>query len=600
MNTALKRLLVALLLIVIAGTLNAGSATWSSTPTSNDWNTTENWTPPTIPSSETDVATFAVSNTTNVMCGEAPGGEGTTTIVGDVVFAEGASAYTITVTPLFDVMFPPPSIVEFHRGGITNTSAVVQNFVTANSGTYKPSGRIYFMNAASAGENVIITNEGGASPIGDGIYGGFTQFWDDSTAGKATFVNNGCTVSGTAGGNGGTTSLTDSSGAESAIFINNPSTVADAAAGLTWIITSGNIGNSAFISNPATVTGAEGGWAEFDVGTAAGATFIANGATTAGPQAGQIYVYGGDGYATFTGKGGSGNGAEGGLIDLFNLPNSDQTIVIAESGTNGGLGGNIVIEGNPALDLGQFQVFGNGLLDLTNVTISTMRIGSLAGNGVVLLAGHGLSIGNNNLGTTFSGVIQDTGSVIKVGTGTLTLSGASTYTGGTSVTAGTLRAKNQSGSATGTGPVKVTAGTLGGSGIIAGKVTIGDGSGTLAFLQPSVGVNNVAVLTLQRALTFKADGTYTYKLNTQNARADQVIANGVTIESGAQFNFQAVANKRLAVGTAFTAISNTSANPIAGNFANVPDGSTFTAGRNNYQVSYEGADGNGLTLTVVP
>ena len=74
----------------------------------------------------------------------------------------------------------------------------------------------------------------------------------------------------------------------------------------------------------------------------------------------------------------------------------------------------------------------------------------------------------------------------------------------------------------------------------------------------------------------------------------------MTIESGAQFDFNAVANKRLTNGTAFIAISNTSANPISGTFANLPDNSTFTVGRNNYQVSYEGSDGNDLTLTVVP
>src|SRR5438552_12984471 len=88
--------------LVIDQTLYAGSATWNLNPTSNDWNTAENWTPPTIPSSETDVATFAGSNTTNLICGDAPGEGGTTTIVGDVVFTEGASSYTITITPVFD------------------------------------------------------------------------------------------------------------------------------------------------------------------------------------------------------------------------------------------------------------------------------------------------------------------------------------------------------------------------------------------------------------------------------------------------------------------------------------------------------------------
>jgi hypothetical protein len=120
--------------------------------------------------------------------------------------------------------------------------------------------------------------------------------------------------------------------------------------------------------------------------------------------------------------------------------------------------------------------------------------------------------------------------------------------------------------------VTVKAGTLGGKGIVTGAVTIGTGSGAGAVLAPSIGVGQPARLTFQNALTFKADGTYTYKLNTRNARADLVVAKGVNIESGAQFGFQAVANKRLTAGSVFTAINNTSANPIAGTFANLPDG----------------------------
>jgi len=41
------------------------------------------------------------------------------------------------------------------------------------------------------------------------------------------------------------------------------------------------------------------------------------------------------------------------------------------------------------------------------------------------------------------------------------------------------------------------------------------------------------------------DGSYSYKLNTKKAKGDQVIANGVTIENGAQFDFMTVQNKKL-------------------------------------------------------
>jgi hypothetical protein len=83
-------------------------------------------------------------------------------------------------------------------------------------------------------------------------------------------------------------------------------------------------------------------------------------------------------------------------------------------------------------------------------------------------------------------------------------------------------------------------------------------------------------------------------------QADQVVANGVTIESGAQFNLKVVANTQLPAGAVFTGISNTSATPISGTFANLPDDSTFTVRRNTFQVDYQGGDGNDLTLTVVP
>ena len=84
----------------------------------------------------------------------------------------------------------------------------------------------------------------------------------------------------------------------------------------------------------------------------------------------------------------------------------------------------------------------------------------------------------NTGSTILSGGISDStalsgDSLSVAGTGTLTLSGASTYDGGTSVTAGTLKVNNTTGSGTGTGAVTVSSGaTLGGNGIISGTVDL--------------------------------------------------------------------------------------------------------------------------------
>ncbi len=234
-----------------------------------------------------------------------------------------------------------------------------------------------------------------------------------------------------------------------------------------------------------------------------------------------------------------------------------------------------------------------------------MGIGSLEGSGPVFLGANALVVGGNDLSTIYSGNIQDGGnfggtggSLAQVGSGTLTLSGVNTYTGGTTVYGSSLFITNRHGSGTGSGNVQVDAGLLGGTGKIAGRVVVGTGSGPGAFLSP--GRSAAGTLRLQKTLTFKADATYTCKLNAKKAKADQVVANGVTIESGATFSFQGTAQGTLTQGFVLTVISNTAATPISGTFSNLADGAIVSVNGNNLQASYEGGDGNDLTLTVVP
>lgn len=88
---------------------------------------------------------------------------------------------------------------------------------------------------------------------------------------------------------------------------------------------------------------------------------------------------------------------------------------------------------------------------------------------------------------TGSGSIAGTTGISKDGTGTVTLGTANTYTGPTTVNAGTLVVSNATGSGTGTGNVSVTGGTLqvgsGGVGSVSGNVT----ASSSTFTTPTTG-----------------------------------------------------------------------------------------------------------------
>jgi autotransporter-associated beta strand protein len=256
------------------------------------------------------------------------------------------------------------------------------------------------------------------------------------------------------------------------------------------------------------------------------------------------------------------------------------------------------------------EVFGSGNGDVTNGTLdlsgfsgTSASVGSLEGSGLVKLGQATLSVGANNLNTTFTGMINDagggangSGSLTKTGTATLTLSGANTYTGKTTVAAGTLLVTNRTGSATGTGPVIVNGGVLGGTGKISGPVTVGS---TTRFGTISAGlVERTGKLTTTSTITFNQFRIYNVDLDSTRVTADQVVATGVTIGNGATANIGDLGTGTLPSGRVFTIINNTSAIPISGAFSNLADGSMLTVGSNTYHVNYEGGNGNDLTLTV--
>ncbi len=127
-----------------------------------------------------------------------------------------------------------------------------------------------------------------------------------------------------------------------------------------------------------------------------------------------------------------------------NSTNSIMTI----SGTNSSFTGTTSIQAG-TLTLGSTTALGNSAVKLANTSGATLNltssttIGSLAGGGTtggnVTLNANTLSVGSNNTSTSYAGVISGTGGLTKIGSGVLTLTGANSYPGSTTVNAGTLK-----------------------------------------------------------------------------------------------------------------------------------------------------------------
>lgn len=104
-----------------------------------------------------------------------------------------------------------------------------------------------------------------------------------------------------------------------------------------------------------------------------------------------------------------------------------------------------VVGASGPFGLNSAVTIGNSPTSALNITGFNVSIGSLAGTGVganggTILGAATLTVGGNNLTTSYTGIISGTGNIAKEGTGVQTLTGVSTYTGTTTVNNGTLRA----------------------------------------------------------------------------------------------------------------------------------------------------------------
>ncbi|MFH1044538.1 MAG: autotransporter-associated beta strand repeat-containing protein, partial [Pseudomonadota bacterium] len=232
--------------------------------------------------------------------------------------------------------------------------------------------------------------------------------------------------------------------------------------------------------------------------------------------------------------------------------------------------GNVSVTGT--LDLGGFSETINGLTGGGTVD------NSVAGGP------YTLTVGSNDAISSFGGVITDatgTLALTKTGTGTLTLTGANTYSGTTTISAGTLQVGDGG-----------TTGTLGNSAVT--------DNGTLAFnrsdsILMDYFISGSGALTQAGSGTLTLRGTNTYSGGTTISAGTLAVGNGGT---AGQLGGGAVTNngtllrfQRADSITVNNAISGTGALTYTGGVQN--DGNTLTLGGANTYTGATTVDGTG-------
>lgn len=180
------------------------------------------------------------------------------------------------------------------------------------------------------------------------------------------------------------------------------------------------------------------------------------------------------------------------------------TIVCSQSSS-----GDFTFDNNHGLPLATLNVASG--CTVRNNKGTNMKIAAAEGTGT-LGGDHGWTIGNDSEGTNrFTGKIAGKGSLTKVGSNTLQLSGENTYSGTTNVNAGTLAISNRGKtvSATGTGMLSVKSGaTFTGSGYIGNSVVSVANGGQII-----PGTLHIGSITMPSTLNLQQGGVIEWCLN---------------------------------------------------------------------------------------
>ena len=364
--------IAAAVLLLNAQTSKAGSATWLSSPQDSAWENANNWTAGGPPNGPSDTATFAQSSQTGVNIS-------TSEEVNSIVFASGSAAYVFSIGACNGASCEGQLIIS--GTGVNNNSSVGQNFQAANLG------QIIFNNASTAASaHMSIVNGGRLPPE---VSTGYTIFNDTSSAGGASIANASAELY--LYGDIGRTIFNGASTADHASISNYGAGGSHGYGGQTIFNDTSTAANASidnFGSGPAS--------------TAGSALTIFNDASTAG-------------HATITNQAGD----FAGETIFTGSSTADSATLIANEGSYYATCA-IFFDGGSTGGTARVKVFGNGYLDISGHQ-SGLTIGSIEGSGNVNLGANRLTVGTNNINTSFSGVISGSGSLTKMGSGVLTL-----------------------------------------------------------------------------------------------------------------------------------------------------------------------------------
>jgi autotransporter-associated beta strand protein len=233
---------------------------------------------------------------------------------------------------------------------------------------------------------------------------------------------------------------------------------------------------------------------------------------------------------------------------------------------------------------GTIDASGAGALTFTNP-------GSVvfSGTGTSTLTLAGTSTASNTLTAVLGNASGGTTAVVKSGAGAWDLTGNNTYTGPTTVNAGTLLIDGKLAS-----PVTVAAGaTLAGAGTLTGAVAV---SGSL----DAGSASSIGTLTVGN-LSFPSGGALNAVINGASATEfDQIIATGTIDLTGAALNLSATTSFDQTTGITVDILT-AQGGAITGTFVGAPEGGTVHGGGNLYTITYKGgATGHDVVLTRIP